>query len=311
MSIPPGRLSQRDSASAGRSSPPRRVACLRNPVLLLATVSVRERMGSGGLRGLQILRSGASGVRGGFDSHAFPPLLCGAALVALLVLPSHRSALAGPLADWLAEEAQAPACATWLARDPLALAQTDPAAPAKPPGGSLPEGIRVVGPGSQARSDSARRRPWHEQPRYVMARSLLVPGWGQAHNKKWVKAGLVAGVETWLAVNLYRDQKDLDRLLAEFNTALADTLDDREDELAVEYNAVLDQRTGRQWLLGLTLAYALADAYVDAHFRNFDIEFKNDPALPGGRPPESPSGGAGRLPRAVLPGVRLAFRWDF
>src|SRR5437879_4600598 len=50
-----------------------RLAAQRNPVLLLEVVSVRERMGSGGPLGLQILMSDAFGVRGGFDSHAFPP----------------------------------------------------------------------------------------------------------------------------------------------------------------------------------------------------------------------------------------------
>src|SRR5437667_11960345 len=47
----------------------------RKPVLLLALVRIRERLGSGGPRGLQILRSGVESVRGGFDSHAFPPLV--------------------------------------------------------------------------------------------------------------------------------------------------------------------------------------------------------------------------------------------
>ena len=40
----------------------------------------REWMGSGGPRGLQILPSGANPIRGGFDSHTFPPLARSAAL---------------------------------------------------------------------------------------------------------------------------------------------------------------------------------------------------------------------------------------
>ena len=53
------------------------------------------------------------------------------------------------------------------------------------------------------------------------------------------------------------------------------------------------------------IAYALVDAYVDAHFRGFDVEFRNDPALPAGTSPNAPAGGGGG------PGVRLALRWDF
>ena len=30
------------------------------------------------------------------------------------------------------------------------------------------------------------------------------------------------------------------------------------------------------------VVYSLVDAYVDAHFRNFKIEFETDPALPQG-----------------------------
>ena len=33
-----------------------------------------------------------------------------------------------------------------------------------------------------------------------------------------------------------------------------------------------------------TLVYSLVDAYVDAHFRNFKIEFETDPALEGRQP---------------------------
>ncbi len=41
---------------------------------MIVTFERREWMGSGGPRGLQILPSGANPIRGGFDSHTFPPL---------------------------------------------------------------------------------------------------------------------------------------------------------------------------------------------------------------------------------------------
>src|SRR5258705_8715187 len=67
---------------------------------------MRERMGSGGLRGLQILRSDAYSARGGFDSHAFPPyfraLLRSSAVlgtVALLAVACGEAHGAGAGAD--------------------------------------------------------------------------------------------------------------------------------------------------------------------------------------------------------------------
>jgi hypothetical protein len=67
--------------------------------------------------------------------------------------------------------------------------------------------------------------------------------------------------------------------------------------LASSYNALLNGQVGRLWLLGGVLVYALVDAYVDAHFRNFKIEFERDPALPGGLPPSGQT--------------RLSLRWSF
>ncbi|MEK7329394.1 MAG: hypothetical protein AAB113_01190 [Candidatus Eisenbacteria bacterium] len=62
------------------------------------------------------------------------------------------------------------------------------------------------------------------------------------------------------------------------------------------FNTLLDASTNRRWLAGGVVIYALLDAYVDAHFRTFDVDFRFDPALPGG---------------GKTPGVRLQLRWRF
>lgn len=238
---------------------------------------MRERMGSGGPRGLQILRSGAC-TRGGFDSHAFPPAFA-AALVAAALSAAALLSAAPPLA------AQ-PAPADSVAR-------AGPPAPAD----------------TASRRGPQRLRPWTGQPRVVMLRSLLVPGWGQVHNRAWLKAAGVATAEVWLVSAIFRDKRDLDALLAEVGAAQAAQDEVRYAEAANRYNARLDTYVGRQWMLGGVLAYALVDAYVDAHFRDFDIEFRNDPALPETPPGEA----AARLPGGAARGARtsLALRWHF
>jgi hypothetical protein len=176
-----------------------------------------------------------------------------------------------------------------------------------------PSKIRVVGPGARAAApDTARKLPWHDQPRFVMARSLIIPGWGQLHNRSWLKAGLVAAAETWLGVQIVRDTRRLDDLLGEIEALRANpdttTLSERRQRDAVlvsEYNTLLDQRLARQWFFGGVLAYALVDAYVDAHFRGFDIEFQNDPALPPGSRPATPADRGTRF------GLRVALRREF
>lgn len=240
-------------------------------------------MGSGGPRGLQILVSGTFGVRGGFDSHAFPPCFPprGAFALAVLLL--------------------AAACA------PVAHAQA-----AGDSARAVPRVDVVGGPAASpvpARADTARKQPWHEQPRVVMLRSLVVPGWGQFHNRSYPKAVVVAAGEGMLFARIRGDSRDLTQLKAKVDaTGRAGDVPGYA-AAATEYNAALDRLVGHQWLLGGVVAYALVDAYVDAHFRNFDIEFRTDPALPGGIPPAAPrhANGApvGRL------GLRAAMRWHF
>src|SRR5437016_4259211 len=160
-------------------------------------------MGSGGLRGLQIPRSDVQSVRGGFDSHTFPPFVAriarGAliALVTLVAAGAPRAHAAAAAHD--GAEARTPA----FDRDdaaPPALARS----PAPP---DSARAIEVVsdstatltrgGRGRRAggaESDSARLSMplrWSDQPRMVMLRSLVLPGWGQLYNRAYFKAGLV------------------------------------------------------------------------------------------------------------------------
>jgi hypothetical protein len=89
----------------------------------------------------------------------------------------------------------------------------------------------------------------------------------------------------------------LDQIDQEAAAAAAAGDDVLQNELALRYNDRLDRMVARQWLLAGVIVYSLLDAYVDAHFRDFDIEFKTDPALPGD---ESASMGA-----------RAGLRWSF
>jgi hypothetical protein len=120
------------------------------------------------------------------------------------------------------------------------------------------------------------------RPRWVMLRSLVLPGWGQVHNHAWLKAGAVAGTQAWLITSLIHDKRTLDDLKREVDAAGAAGDDLLQQDLVDRYNTRLSSYQSRQWLLGGVVVFALLDAYIDAHFRNFKIEFESDPALPSG-----------------------------
>jgi uncharacterized protein DUF5683 len=177
-----------------------------------------------------------------------------------------------------------------------------------------------------------------DQPRWVMLRSLLIPGWGQAHNHAWVKGALLAAGDGSLRVRWIHDERRLSRLNRDANARLGDLtaaavdtaaagaeyraalasgdpqrisaaqdallsanlrlagVSDAYNNVVNTYNALLQSSINRRWLVGGVIVYALLDAYVDAHLRNFDIDFQIDPALPGG---------------TQSPGGRVRLRWSF
>ena len=142
-----------------------------------------------------------------------------------------------------------------------------------------------------APADSAPRGP---RPFFVMLRSAIVPGWGQVYNRQPLKALLVTageGLLTYKILDELRKQNEAIDRLAAF------------DPGSVEYaQADLDAQTHHNqkidWIWWAAAAHLLqmADAYVDAHFRNFDAEFGTD---------ETREGGTG------APRLSLAFRVRF
>lgn len=194
-------------------------------------------------------------------------------------------------------------------------AQTPPAAPVPPSPDSLSmdlsTGDKIAQPPAEtpvsrallAESDSIREartpRPHgrFDAPVWVAARSLVLPGWGQVHNKAWIKAPLVAGAEGWLIARLVQDEQALNDLQGQIDDAL-----NANDEAAYNagiaaYNSRLDETVRRRWFFGAVLAYAVLDAYVDAHFVDFEVEFGK--------------GGGGRSPSPAAPEARLKVRWTF
>ncbi len=239
-------------------------------------------MGSGGLRGLQILRSGVESARGGFDSHAFPPisalLLLGLLLLGL-VLAGEASATVG-LKPPVRDPATTPR-ATQNQADSVAI---DSSRVFLPPA----RVVQVADPNSpearRSRRDSLRvaHQGALDEPRFVMLRSLVLPGWGQLHNRAWVKAGVIGGGEIFLVTDIFSDDRKLRDLNAAIGAAIAARDPDAQNAAIGRYNARLNHMVGREWLLGGLLVYSLIDAYVDAHFVNFQFEFNHDSARPSG-----------------------------
>jgi len=135
----------------------------------------------------------------------------------------------------------------------------------------------------QAESDP-RLRPTFQQPRWVMMRSLAVPGWGQFHNHAWWKGIAVAAGEVALISGVVHDERLLTDLKREVDAEQAEGDQAGYADAVNRYNTTLENSTAKRWWLGGLLAFSMIDAYIDAHFIGFDYEFDNDRALPAGAP---------------------------
>jgi hypothetical protein len=126
-------------------------------------------------------------------------------------------------------------------------------------------------------------------------RSLVLPGWGQAANGRWLKSavafGVYAGYLGW-GISLNQDKQDA---VGRFNAAATDSA---RAVWEAEVDRLDSDRNGKYWIAGFATLMSMLDAYVDAHLRNFD---KRMDAEVGWIPV---SGGEPAL------GIRLTLTWD-
>ena len=104
----------------------------------------------------------------------------------------------------------------------------------------------------------------------------MLPGWGQATNGRWLKGtaflGAYAGFIGW-GVSINQDKQDAQ---GELNAAESDSA---RAYWTAEVDALRNSRNAKYWLAGLTALLAVADAYVDAHLKNFDERMDADVGL--------------------------------
>jgi hypothetical protein len=94
-------------------------------------------------------------------------------------------------------------------------------------------------------------------PSGAMWRSMLLPGWGQLYNGKYLKALIIGGGEIGLIWGIYAQHQRLQ--------------DARKANDEIAENFYRDDRNRLTWWLVGTILYSMADAYVDGQLWNYDL----------------------------------------
>ncbi len=95
-------------------------------------------------------------------------------------------------------------------------------------------------------------------PTGAMWRSLALPGWGQLYNRKYLKAVIIGGVEIGLITAILVQHQRYKKAREENEWFAADYYEDDRNRLT-------------WWLAGIII-YSMADAYVDGHLWNFELQ---------------------------------------
>ena len=125
-----------------------------------------------------------------------------------------------------------------------------------------------------------------QQPTVALFKSMLVPGWGQLGNRKYIKAGLVIGLEAWLISNAIY----FGRLASEERSSFEEATDPLiRDVYYARYQDQKDVRNKYRWFAGIAIFASMFDAYVDAHLsgapdqlKERNLDFDIEPDLKGG-----------------------------
>jgi hypothetical protein len=165
---------------------------------------------------------------------------------------------------------------------------------------------RPAPPDDPRNARGERIRPWHQAPWAIMARSGVVPGWGQWTNGRRWKALLVAGAEIGAGVRLAGAIAETDDALDRERAAVASGDEGAAVIARADYDRAFEHRARWAWIVGTAVAVSMLDAYVDAHLLQFDADFGPEPKLiDGDDAAEGRGGGAGTS------GVRLGLRIQF
>ncbi len=104
----------------------------------------------------------------------------------------------------------------------------------------------------------------NKSPWGAVARSAIIPGWGQFYNESYWKIPVIWGTAAWLIYNwvdnnnLYNNYKSLYQSSElEYHRRLRNFYRDQRDKFTI--------------YLGLLYLLNLVDAYVDAHLFDFDV----------------------------------------
>ncbi|MFQ5453053.1 MAG: DUF5683 domain-containing protein [Candidatus Zixiibacteriota bacterium] len=113
----------------------------------------------------------------------------------------------------------------------------------------------------------------YQNPTMALFKSMLVPGWGQFGNRKYVKAGILLAFDIWFISSAVNNGQKASDFRDQYQNAVE--ISDR-NELYGKFLEYKDQRNKFTWYAVITSFVSMFDAYVDAHLSGYPKQERGD-----------------------------------
>lgn len=109
----------------------------------------------------------------------------------------------------------------------------------------------------------------YQNPTLALFKSMLVPGLGQIGNRKYIKAGVVIGLQSWLISSVIKHGHEASDWRRQFEAA---TVIAERNALYENYLDSKYQRNKFTWFAVIVTFVSMFDAFSDAHLSGFPKE---------------------------------------
>ncbi len=117
-------------------------------------------------------------------------------------------------------------------------------------------------------------RHLYQNPTVALFKSMLVPGLGQIGNHRYIKAGVIIGLESWLIGSaIHYGHKAHGYWVQYSSTPTSDKA--TRNSLYSLYSSNRDDRNKYTWFAAIATFVSMFDAYVDAHLSGAPTQERN------------------------------------
>lgn len=133
----------------------------------------------------------------------------------------------------------------------------------------------MLGAYSAVSDTTDREQRLCQKPMWGLFKSMVLPGWGQLGNRRYIKAAVYFGLEAWMVGGAMHYHKRASDFRRAYDATPLDYVGLRNDYYSL-WRDRQDERNKYTWFAMIVAFVSMFDAYVDAHLSGFPRKDGNE-----------------------------------